>query len=296
MTGSGSSGARTTQASAPVAADRPSHRAAVLGSPVAHSLSPLLHNAGYAALGLSGWQYTYAEVTEPELVGFVRGLDESWRGLSLTMPLKEVAFEVAATVTEVARRAAAINTLVRRSDGGWDGDNTDVFGILESLRHVEHGGEAVVIGAGATARSAVVALSDLGVRRVAVAARRLEQAQALTAFASSQGMTGRAVPLQDWADKPPPLVVSTVPVGAGEALVASARAVHERLDTVTLFDVVYAPWPSPLAAAVQAAGGEAISGVEMLIHQAARQFELFTAGCATEELDIAVLRSAVRDR
>lgn len=263
---------------------------------MAHSLSPLLHNAGYAALGLTGWHYTYAEVTEAEFVGFVEALDESWRGLSLTMPLKEVAFKVAATVTEVARRAAAINTLVRRADGGWDGDNTDVYGIVESLRHIEHSGEAVVIGAGATARSAVVALAELGVRDITVAARRHEPAAALTAFAACLGLAGRTVPLQDWAEQPPPLVVSTVPVGASATLVASAQAVHGRLDEITLFDVVYADWPSPLAAAVEAAGGATISGLEMLIHQAARQFEMFTAGCTTERLDIAVLRAAVRDR
>lgn len=272
-----------------MAAESPPHRAAVLGSPVSHSLSPLLHNAGYAALGLRGWRYTYAEVTEPELVGFVDLLDESWRGLSVTMPLKEVAFEVATTVTQVARRTAAINTLVRRGDGGWDGDNTDVGGIVESLRHVEHRGDAVVIGAGATARSAVVALADLGVRRVAVAARRSDPARALTVLAAGLGMAARAVPLQDWVENPPPLVVSTVPVAASAALVASAQAAGGHLDDITLFDVVYADWPSPLAAAVSAAGGETISGLEMLIHQAARQFELFTG----RFVDPTVLRAAV---
>lgn len=284
-----------------MAAEPPLRQAAVLGSPVAHSLSPLLHNAGYAALGLTGWRYTYAEVTESELVGFVAGLDESWRGLSLTMPLKEVAFEVASTVTEVALRAAAINTLVRRPDGGWDGDNTDVYGIVESLRRVDHGGEALVIGAGATARSAVVALAELGVERVAVAARRSEPAVVLTAFAAGLGLTGRSVPLQDWTDHATSLVVSTVPVGAGESLAAAALSAHGRvargrLEQVTLFDVVYADWPSPLAAAVEAAGGRTISGLEMLVHQAARQFALFTAGCTTEQLDIGVLRAAVRGR
>lgn len=278
-----------------MAADPSLRHAAVLGSPVAHSLSPLLHNAGYAALGLTDWRYTYADVTEAELVGFVAGLDESWRGLSLTMPLKEVAFEVASTATEVARQAAAINTLVRRSDGGWDGENTDVYGIVESLRHVEHRGGAVVIGAGATARSAIVALEELGVREVVVAARRREAAEALTSFAAGLGLAGRAVSLQEWVEHPASLVVSTVPVGAGSTLVASARAVHGRLEHVTLFDVVYADWPSPLAAAVEAAGGTTICGLEMLIHQAARQFAMFTAGCTTEPLDLDVFRAAVRD-
>lgn len=279
-----------------MAADRPTFRAAVLGSPVAHSLSPRLHNAGYAALGLDDWHYTYDEVAEGELVDFVQGLDETWRGLSLTMPLKEVAFEVATTTSELARRTRSINTLVRRPDGTWYGDNTDVHGIVESVRHVPHGGAAVLIGAGATARSAVAALAELEVRQVRIAARRSEQALALVEVGASMGVAGHAVPLDEWAGSPlPPLVVSTVPVGAGATLVAAAEAVAGRLDAVTLFDVVYANWPSPLAAAVQAAGGQTISGLEMLIHQALRQFEMFTAGHTSERLDIDVLRAAVRD-
>ena len=279
-----------------MAADPVRHRAAVLGSPVSHSLSPLLHTAGYAARGLSDWQYTYADVTEPDLVEFVAGLDRSWRGLSLTMPLKEVAFEVATTVTDLAARAGAINTLIRRPDGGWDADNTDVFGIVQSLRHlpvveVARGTEAVIIGAGATARSAGLAVEQLGIRSVAVAARRPEAAEKLAAFAVEQGLAARAVDLEAWVDQSAPLVLSTVPVGAGGYLAESARAVHARLDIV-LFDVVYANWPSPLAAAVSAAGGETISGLEMLIHQAARQFELFTG----QSVDVATMRAAAAER
>ncbi|MFN2321007.1 MAG: shikimate dehydrogenase [Dermatophilaceae bacterium] len=272
-------------------ADPTIRRAAVLGSPIAHSLSPLLHTAGYAAAGLSDWSYDAVEVVESGLAGFVEALDASWRGLSLTMPLKEVAFAVATDVSEVARRAQAINTLVRRADGGWDADNTDVHGMVASLRDVEHSGRARVIGAGATARSAVLALRELGVRHVEVAARRVEAAESLTAFAREQGMPGRTVPLAEWALVPPPLVVSTVPAAAGQGLVATLPASPEQLD-VTLFDVVYAPWPSPLATGVEARGGVAISGLEMLIHQAARQFELFTGLPG----DVAAMRAAVRDR
>lgn len=290
---SASSGATTTLASALVAehpSDLVRHRAAVLGSPVTHSLSPRLHNAGYAALGLSDWRYTLAEVAEADLARHVADLDHSWRGLSLTMPLKEVAFSVAASVSDVAARAGAINTLVRRADDGWDADNTDVYGIVESLRHVPSRDRAVVIGAGATARSAVLALSELGTESLVVAARRREPALALAAFAADQGMAASVVPLEAWALDVPPLVVSTVPAGASAALVELARSAYPgRCADAVLFDVVYANWPSPLAAAVARAGGVAISGLEMLIHQAVRQFELFTG----IPVDPGVFRAAV---
>src|SRR6476469_10553095 len=144
-------------------------RAAVLGSPIAHSLSPALHTAGYRALGLDDWEYTRADVAEHELVAFVAGLGGAeWRGLSLTRPLKEVAFEVATTVTDVARDTGSINTLLRRPDGGWDADNTDVIGVLRALVEVgvEHAERPVVVGSGATARSVVAAFVALGATRV----------------------------------------------------------------------------------------------------------------------------------
>lgn len=274
-----------------MAAEPTRWRAAVLGSPIAHSLSPALHEAGYAAAGLSGWSYVAVELDESALPGFVGGLDRSWRGLSLTMPLKEVAFSVATGVSDVARSARAINTLVRRADGGWDAENTDVHGIVAALSEVEHGGRARVLGAGATARSAVLALHDLGVRRIEVTARRMDAAADLVAFASGQGLHGTVVALEGWALAPPPLVVSTVPVQAGPGLAARLARVDEPLE-VTLFDVVYAPWPSPLAAAVLAAGGTVVSGLEMLLHQAARQFELFTGSPG----DVAAMRAAVEGR
>ena len=108
--------------------------AAVLGSPISHSLSPALHRAAYGALGLSGWVYDAHEVKAPELVGFVAGLGPQWAGLSLTMPLKEAAFEVADEVTVLAREVGAINTLVRLPDGRWSGDNTDVYGVSQALQ------------------------------------------------------------------------------------------------------------------------------------------------------------------
>lgn len=273
-------------------AEPQSYRAAVLGAPIAHSLSPVLHRSGYAAAGLDRWRYDAIEVQESELAGFVAGLDATWRGLSLTMPLKEVAFEVADSVSDMARRAGAINTLIRREDLSWGADNTDVIGIVESLRGVDHDGAALIIGAGATARSAVVALTELGLSDVILAARRPEPAEALVRFAQEQGLRARAIPLTQWAEGPPRLVLSTVPVTAGPALVEAARDASGGVGgcTGTLFDVVYVPWPSPLAAAVQAAGGRTIPGIEMLIHQAARQFELFTGVPA----DLAAMQAAGR--
>lgn len=285
MTGSGCSGVRTTRASAPVEADGVSHRAAVLGSPISHSLSPVLHEAAYRSLGLADWSYTAIEVTESGLVDFVAGLDGSWRGLSLTMPLKEVAFDVAVEVSELARAARSINTLVRRPDRAWAGDNTDVHGIVAALRSVEHDGTARVVGAGATARSAVIALRTLGVATIEIAARRPEAVRTLADLAEHLGVRTRTMPIAEWAVKPPRLLVSTVPASAGPALAKSVTG----MEGVTVFDVVYVPWPSPIAAAVEAAGGRTVWGLEMLLHQAARQVELFTGRTP----DVEAMRAAV---
>lgn len=251
-------------------------RAAVLGSPVSHSLSPALHTAAYAALGLTDWTYVRREVTEVELGDVLAGLDEEWRGLSLTMPLKEVAFDVAATVTDVARAAGAINTLVRREDGRWDGANTDVAGIVGALDGVDHGGAATILGSGATARSAALALVDLGVSDVVVAARNVETATDLVSLLHDRGVRAARQPLADWARAPRPLVVSTLAPGASESAGAAVVGDGESLRGTTLMDVVYADWPTPLARAARAHGADVVSGLDMLVHQAAAQVELFT--------------------
>lgn len=263
------------------------YRAAVLGSPIAHSLSPALHEAGYAAAGLSEWDYGRREVGADQLAGVVHELDDTWRGLSLTMPLKEAAFDVAVSVSEVASAARAINTLVRRSDGGWDGDNTDVHGIVESLRGAEHTRRALVLGAGATARSAVVALRELGTTDLTVAARRPEAAAALVDFAADHGIRADIVSLAHWSSTGAPVIVSTLPGAAGKALAQVAEPAD--WSGTMLFDVSYAPWPSALAAVVRRGGGTTVSGLEMLIHQAARQFEIFTG----VRPDIGAMRAAV---
>lgn len=251
-------------------------RCAVLGSPVAHSLSPTLHAAGYAACGLSGWEYSRHEVDEGGLAPFVAGLDASWRGLSLTMPLKEVALGLAERVSGLAREAGAVNTLVR-TETGWAGHNTDVAGIVAALREagVDRPGSSTVIGSGATARSTLLALRELGAEQVVVAARNPERGRVLAE--SVAGQTASVVDLATWPDQPADVVVSTLPGGDAGLAAAAPLAEHGRgLAGTVLLDVVYADWPTPLARAAAERGAQVVSGLEMLVHQAAEQFELFT--------------------
>ncbi len=272
-------------------------RAAVLGSPIAHSLSPVLHRAGYAAAGLTDWEYDAHEVDAAGLPAFVEALDDSWRGLSLTMPLKEAALSVATTVSEVATRAGAANTLVRRSDGAWDATNTDVVGIVRALG--PHLGadarRALVIGAGATARSAVLALAELGLTTLTVRARDTAKAADLLAWALDLGVgivNGSVAEIGPWVTTKDDVVVSTVPASAGEAVAATVPASHAGV----LLDVVYADWPTPLARAAAAAGMTVVPGLDMLVHQAAEQFTLFTGQPAPVEAMGAAGRAALGSR
>lgn len=246
-------------------------RAAVLGSPIAHSLSPVLHNAAYAASGLSDWRYERFELQADELAEFVAGLDDDWRGLSLTMPLKEACLEVAAETTALARRARAGNTLVRQPDGGWLADNTDVPGIVDTLRPAWQSDwhRVAVLGAGATARSALLALPALGVLAVDVYARDPAKAEALEGWAPA-GIEVSVRPFDEWTGGEQPVLLSTLPGGAADTL----ELVGPRGGL--LFDVVYAGWPTPLARQAETAGMTVVGGLDLLVHQAARQFTLFT--------------------
>ncbi|MPZ25545.1 MAG: shikimate dehydrogenase [Micromonosporaceae bacterium] len=249
-------------------------RAAVLGKPVAHSLSPVIHNAGYAAAGLTGWSYAAVECAEAELAGLVAGLGPEWAGLSLTMPLKQAALAVAGQVAPLPAILGAANTLVRGPDGGWRAENTDAPGMVDALGAVPPDGWMVVLGAGGTARAALAAAARIGAGGVTVVTRRAAAVAALEPVAAALG-----VPLSParWSDAPECLaaadvVVSTVPVGAADPLAAQVRW---RAGTV-LLDALYQPWPTPLAAAAGAAGCRVVSGLDLLLAQAVGQFELFT--------------------
>lgn len=248
-----------------------SRRAAVLGSPVAHSLSPTLHAAAYAALGLD-WSYTAIECDEDGLAGFVAGLDESWAGLSLTMPLKRVALPLAHSVTPLATAVGAANTLVF-ADGRVHADNTDVPGLATALDAAGLGAprDAVLLGGGATACSAAAALAQLGCTAVTAVvrseARAAELREVSARFGMSCGFTAwPGLTALEGAD----LVISTVPGGVTDPLAGDAGRIR------ALFDVAYAPWPTALAAAVAAAGGTVVGGFELLLHQAAKQVQLMT--------------------
>jgi shikimate dehydrogenase len=280
--------------------------AAVLGSPISHSLSPALHLAAYRALRLSHWSYGAHEVQAPELPGFVRGLGSEWAGLSLTMPLKEAAFEVADEVSDLAREVGAINTLVRRGDGGWRGDNTDVYGVSQALREAGclHVAGAIVLGSGATARSVVAALATMGCAKVTFAVRSTARQETLDQ-ALRAGLEVDVVGLGELADvmSGARVVVSTLPAGtgpadavpldsvptgsgstngvptdtvSGNAVVGGAFAAASRPVDHLLLDVVYTGWPTPLARMFQEAGASVVSGFEMLLHQAAEQVHLMT--------------------
>lgn len=277
----------------------------MLGSPIAHSLSPALHNAAYAALGLTGWSYDAHDVDEPALPGFVESLGPEWAGLSLTMPLKRVALSVADHVQPSASAIGAANTLVF-GPGGCTAHNTDVTGIVAALRGARRTdrdtadpapGRAVVLGAGGTAQAAIAALAELAVPDVSVLVRDAGRATDLqeTARRLQVRPTVRAV-LTDPAAAATALegadvVISTVPAGAADAL-AGARW---RPGT-TLLDAVYAPWPTEIAAGAAAAGATIVSGLEMLLQQAIAQVELMTGRDGPEQVMREALDAAVLAR
>ncbi|MFD8234915.1 shikimate dehydrogenase [Streptomyces sp. NPDC059696] len=257
-------------------------RAAVLGSPIAHSLSPVLHRAAYRELGLADWTYDRFEVDEAGLAGFFEALGPEWAGLSLTMPLKRAVIPLLDEISRTAASVDAVNTVVRTGDGRSIGDNTDIPGMVAALR--EHGIDkvdaAAVLGAGATASSALAALARICPGEITVYVRSEARAAEMRQWAERLDV---AVRIADWADAEQalraPLVISTTPAGVTDAL---ARSVPER--PAALFDVLYDPWPTDLAARWSAYGGAVVSGLDLLVHQAVLQVEQMT-GRAPAPLD-----------
>lgn len=251
-------------------------RLAVLGSPIAHSKSPLLHRAAYAQLGLD-WSYEAIEVEGAGLPALLGGLDERWRGLSLTMPLKQDVLPLVDELDRTARLTGAANTVLLDDDARRRGFNTDVGGLVRALREAgcTRVGRAGLIGAGATAASALVAVHELGATGVDVFARTPGRAAQLVELGAQLGVEVRPLALEALghaADSD--LVVSTLPGGTAldhEASVALRTG-------ALLFDVAYDPWPSKLAESWRAAGGAVADGLGMLLHQALLQVRVFVAG------------------
>jgi len=253
---------------------REHRRAAVLGTPIEYSLSPVIHNSGYAAAGLRGWAYERIECSIERLPGLVASLGPEWAGLSLTMPLKEAALAVADEVAPVAAALGAANTLVRRPDGRWRAENTDAPGMVDALgwAGVSIAADVAILGAGGTARAALAAAADLKATSVGVHARRSSAVDELRPVAASLGLP--ELVHVAWPDPvavaAADVVVSTLPFGVADSL-----AVPWRPSTV-VFDAVYKPWPTPLAASAAAAGCRIVSGLDLLLAQAVHQFEMFT--------------------
>ncbi|HEV7206253.1 MAG TPA: shikimate dehydrogenase [Jatrophihabitans sp.] len=245
-------------------------RAAVLGRPVAHSLSPVLHRAAYADLGLD-WTYEAIDCGEDDLAA-VLAARAGWAGFSCTMPLKHAILEVAVEVAPLAAAVGSANTLLPHP-AGWLADNTDVAGMVAALaEHAVAPRSVTILGAGGTAQAMLAALVALGVESAVVLVRDPARTSGVRATADRLGLTVTVRPLEPGASAlGADLVVSTLPRGAADPL-----ARWEWRPDQTVFDVVYDPWPTALAGAASARGARVVSGALMLLHQAAVQVSLMT--------------------
>ena len=257
---------------------RAQRRCGVLGDPIEHSLSPVLHRAGYDAVGLD-WTYDAHRVSAGGLAAVLSDLGPDWRGLSLTMPLKREALGLVDELTPRAELSGAVNTVVL-TDGFRSGDNTDLPGAAAAIRERTEADlrAAVILGGGATATSVGLALIELGVRSVRLLvreeARAGETREVLSAHSTAPEVVVGGLDATDplWAD----IVVSTIPAHAQtDALLARCAPVP------IVFEALYEPWPTPLAASAE--GRVLVGGLDLLVHQAAIQFELFTGVVAPLE-------------
>ncbi|WP_285104636.1 shikimate dehydrogenase [Promicromonospora sp. MEB111] len=310
----------------------PSRRAAVLGHPVAHSLSPVLHTAAYRALGLAGWDYGVHDVTEDALAGFLddteRDPAQAWAGLSLTMPLKQAVIPLLDHVEPLAEAVGAVNTVLFTAVGGvtsTTGTNTDVHGIVAALREGLGAGvaagpgnrpvaEAVVLGGGATAASALAALAELGCASAQVFVRSLDRIGPLREAVARMGVTPSFEVFDDKATTSAlasaDAVVSTTPKYAADTwaklLTDGARGAARdggagggdegggsAAPRGVLLDVVYDPRPTALQSAWTALGARAVGGERMLLHQAAEQVRLMTGQVAPLAAMDEALRAAL---
>lgn len=256
----------------------PRRGAAVLGSPIAHSLSPVLHQAAYDALGLADWTYRAVECTAADLTPTLRSLEaEGLAGVSLTMPLKRAVMPMLAGVDDWAASVGAANTVLFGDvDGHWHGANTDVPGMSAVLgaAGIKAGDPGVpwVLGAGATAGSALAAVAAADYPAAVLVARRPDAASELVALAEGLGLMVGVLPWTEIGEVAhAALVVSTTPAGATDDLAATLPAVSG-----LLFDVVYSPWPTALASAWERSGGRVVGGMELLVEQAVEQVRLMT--------------------
>jgi shikimate dehydrogenase len=265
-------------------------RCAVLGDPVEHSLSPALHRAAYAALGLD-WTYDAVRVASGGLVAYVAALGPEWRGLSLTMPLKREVVPLLTSRDRWTDVSGAANTVLLDPDGGRHGLNTDVPGAEAAVAEATDATDAplrraLVLGGGATAASVLLALAERGLEEATVAVRDPGRAANTVAALARHPHPPQAtvVPLDGLPPHGVDIVVSTIPAAAQTSeLVTSTR------DVPVVFDVVYDPWPTPLVEAATADGRTVVAGLDLLVWQAVDQVRAMTGRF---DVPVAAMRSA----
>lgn len=271
--------------------------AAVVGSPIEHSLSPVIHRAAWAQLGIDGWEYHRLEQDTDSLPGFIAGLGADCAGLSVTMPCKQAVMPLLDVIDPLASAVGAVNTVVP-SSGVLAGFNTDVTGIVSAVKHAcsmagrSVPSSALVLGARATASSALAALGELGMTSSTVAARRFGGPGSVVAAASRLGVTIEQVLWSDTeavdrAASSADLVISTLPASAADPL---AERLHVREGQI-LLDVVYSPRDTALRRAFESAGGVVAEGMDMLVFQAGAQVQLMTG----RSPDTGVMREALEE-
>jgi shikimate dehydrogenase len=259
-------------------------KAAVLGSPISHSLSPTLHRAAYRYLGISG-TYEALDLKANDLSQFVNELDDSWTGFSLTMPLKERVIEIAFDVELLARRISSANTLIR-TDGGWRALTTDVNGFRSALasRGIEEFTSVIILGSGATARASAAAVDGQG-RSITVIHRSAHRELAMR-----QAAPLSTVSFLSWGGPLPPadLVINTTPRGVADEIARD----HSHLFSGVLFEALYDPWPTLLLSTWKSRGLTCIDGLDLLVHQGIDQVALMTKLAISREDLAPVMRQA----
>ena len=263
-------------------------RAAVLGSPINHSLSPLLHNRAYELLGVNG-TYDAIEVGTGELAKFLADKDSGWTGFSLTMPLKEEVLAIADVVDPLAQRIASANTLFRNNNA-WHATSTDIsgFGFALDSRGFTAAKSATILGAGATAR-AVVGSLDGRIEEISIISRNTGREEAIRKCATKSSLN-----FLPWEYTTPmgnsDLVVNTTPLYGADLF---ADYLPRKISTL-FFEVLYRPWPTVLLSRWRENGGETMDGIDLLVHQAIEQIALFSGKSVDREsMSLELRRAAV---
>jgi shikimate dehydrogenase len=267
-------------------------RGAVLGYPITHSLSPVLHKTAFELLGISG-EYSAIEVKSGELQNFLDQRGGEFDYLSLTMPLKEEVLDLKMEIEidSLGSRIQSINTLIRVGNS-WRATSTDGSGFVKSLKNAgySHFNKVLILGAGGTARAVAGALDEL-TNSVDVMRRSVRRSSAIAACFEKIECN-----FLDWDDLADlsgyDLVINTTPSGAADLV---AENLPQRIDGL-LFDVLYKPWPTLLARRWSDAGGKTISGFELLLYQGVDQLNLVTnldANSIDQKLRIALTNSTI---